>query len=43
MKICIDGVVREMTAEEEAKYYPPKETEELDDSEALSILTGESA
>ncbi len=43
MKICIDGVVREMTPEEEKQYYPVEDEIELSEDEAFAIITGESA
>ena len=38
MKICVNGITREMTTEEEAEYLTQRE--ELTDSEALDILLG---
>lgn len=38
MNICIDGVTRPMTEEEEAEYYADRD--KVDSEEALSILLG---
>jgi hypothetical protein len=40
MKIQIDNIVRDMTPEEEAKYFPPADEEEIQPDEALNIILG---
>ena len=38
MKICVNGITRDMTPEEEAMYF--NESEELTSDEALDIIMG---
>lgn len=44
MKKCVDGIIRDMTPEEEAEHisreYPSDTDPELNDTEAMEILMG---